>query len=257
MQNFDINDLKVAKPCPVGWENMSGDSRTRFCSLCELNVYNISEMTATEVQDLIENSGGRVCGKVYKRADGTVLTRDCPVGLSKYRKRVAKYSGAVLGAVLSLFSAGFAQTDQKKQTGVPDNTIVKASEKPVPDGYAILRGTVLDVHGAIVPGVRVVITSNNEKKEKITVISDDEGVYRASIPAFDTFDIEVKVPGFKPYKGEGLSLDKGKGRIVDIILQMDGSLTVGLLMIDESPLEVKDASVTNTVQKRKLEKLPF
>ncbi|HEV7644757.1 MAG TPA: carboxypeptidase-like regulatory domain-containing protein [Pyrinomonadaceae bacterium] len=257
MQNFDINDLKVAKPCPVGWENMSGDDRTRFCSLCELNVYNISEMTAAEVRSLIGKSGGRVCGRIYKRADGTVLTRDCPVGLSKYRKRVAKYSGAVLGAILGLFSAGFAQADQKKSERAPDSAAVKAAKKPVPDGYAMLQGTVMDVHGAVVPGVRVVITSNNEKKEKNIVITNNEGIYRAAIPAASSFDIEVKVPGFKSFENKDLSFDNGKDRSVDIILQIDESFIVGLLAITETPLEVKDASVTNTIQKRKLEKLPF
>ncbi len=239
---------------------MSGDDRTRFCDLCELNVYNISEMTAAEVRSLIGNSGGRVCGRVYKRADGTVLTRDCPVGVSKYRKRVAKYSGALLGAILGLFSAGFAQTDQKKSERVPDSAAVKAAKKPLPDGYAMLHGTVTDVNGAIVPGMIVVITSNNGK-EKFTVMTNDEGVYRAAIPAFGSFDIEVKEkPGFKPFKDEGLSFDsfdREKSRTIDIILQVDDAFTVGLLMITETPLEVKDAGVTNTIQKRKLEKLPF
>lgn len=261
MQNFDINNLKVAKPCLASWENMSGGDRTRFCSLCELNVYNISEMTAAEVQALIGTSGGRVCGRIHKRADGTVLTRDCPVGLRKYRQQAAKYYGAALSTILGLFSAGFAQTDQKKSERVPDSGAVKAVKKPLPDEYAMLQGTVMDVHGAVVPGVIVVITSNNEKKEKNTVITNDEGVYRTAIPASDSFNIEVKkVPGFKPFKDEGLSFGSfwhGKGRTVDIILQVDDSFTVGLLMITDTPLEVKDASVTNTTQKRKLEKLPF
>src|ERR1700733_11735163 len=113
MQNFDVNKLKVAQPCPTNWESMDGNDRVRFCQLCELNVYNISEMTAAEIELLFANSSRRICARLFKRADGTVLTQDCPVGLNKYRKRLAKYYSAVLGAVLTLFSVSYSQTASK------------------------------------------------------------------------------------------------------------------------------------------------
>ena len=52
-QEFDINSLRIATPCPVGWETMKGDERKRFCDLCSLNVYNFSEMTTAEVETLV------------------------------------------------------------------------------------------------------------------------------------------------------------------------------------------------------------
>jgi hypothetical protein len=110
-QNFDINKLRVAAPCPMNWEQMNGDERKRFCSLCQLNVYNFSEMTTDEVQKLVAESEGRICGRLYKRADGTVLTKDCPVGFRAYRKRVARFAGATLGAILGLFSISYGQKE--------------------------------------------------------------------------------------------------------------------------------------------------
>ena len=59
-KQFDINKLKVASACSIGWENMTGDERQRFCSLCELNVYNISGMTAREVERLVSEREGRL-----------------------------------------------------------------------------------------------------------------------------------------------------------------------------------------------------
>jgi hypothetical protein len=58
---------------------MTGDDRVRFCNACNLNVYNFASMTSKEVRSLITN--GRVCGRLYRRVDGTLITRDCPVGL--------------------------------------------------------------------------------------------------------------------------------------------------------------------------------
>jgi hypothetical protein len=113
-QNFNINKLRVASPCSTGWETMSGDERVRRCHSCELNIYNISEMTKNEVEDLIANREGRLCIRLYKRTDGTVLTKDCPVGFRAYQKRVARFAGAALATVLGLFSVSFGQKPRKK-----------------------------------------------------------------------------------------------------------------------------------------------
>src|SRR5687767_1276640 len=101
---FNIDNLRVAAPCPAAWENMAGDERARYCQSCQLTVYNFSEMSAREVYDLIAKSEGRICGRLYRRADGTVLTKDCPTGLRAYHKRVTRFAGAALAAILGLVS---------------------------------------------------------------------------------------------------------------------------------------------------------
>lgn len=92
-----LQNLKVASPCPADWNQMYGDERTRFCGECRLNVYNISGMTRVEAERLIASSEGRLCVRFYRRADGTVLTRDCPVGLAAVRRRVARVATALAG----------------------------------------------------------------------------------------------------------------------------------------------------------------
>jgi len=67
---------------------MEGDDRTRFCQLCKLNVYDISQLTKNEAEKLIRESSGRLCMRLHQRADGRVITSDCPVGLAAMRKRI-------------------------------------------------------------------------------------------------------------------------------------------------------------------------
>jgi hypothetical protein len=86
---FDLQKLQIASPCYERWDNMKGDARVRHCASCKLNVYNLREMTAAEVDELVERTSGRLCVRLYKRWDGTVLTRDCPVGVSRARVRMA------------------------------------------------------------------------------------------------------------------------------------------------------------------------
>ena len=73
-----LDDLHVARPCPASWEAMDGDARVRHCGLCQLHVYNLSEMTEAEALRLVRETEGRLCVRFFRRADGTVLTRDCP-----------------------------------------------------------------------------------------------------------------------------------------------------------------------------------
>lgn len=83
---------------------MVGDERVRFCGQCELKVYNLSAMTRTQAEDLIAGTEGRLCVKYYRRRDGSILTRDCPVGLARIRQRLSRIRSAVAAALLGFFA---------------------------------------------------------------------------------------------------------------------------------------------------------
>ena len=100
-----LDVIQVASPCTASWEEMVGDDRVRFCGQCRLNVYNLSEMTRADATRFMQNREGRTCIRFYRRADGTVLTRDCPVGLRAVRRRVARMAAAIV-AVCGAMMAG-------------------------------------------------------------------------------------------------------------------------------------------------------
>ena len=80
-----LDEIKIATPCTASWDNMTGDERTRFCGQCKKNVYNISDMSRAQAEKLFIESEGKACLRLYRRADGTVITDDCPIGLRKVR----------------------------------------------------------------------------------------------------------------------------------------------------------------------------
>jgi hypothetical protein len=96
-----LDRIRVAAPCPASWEHMEGTEEVRFCGQCRLRVYNISSMTRPEALRLIQGAEGRLCVKLYRRRDGTVITSNCPKGLRALGRRIAKLSSAVLAAILS------------------------------------------------------------------------------------------------------------------------------------------------------------
>ena len=94
-----LHTLKVASPCHADWDEMEGDDQVRFCGGCRKNVYNLSEMSHADAQALVNRLEGRLCVRFYTRADGTLLTQDCPVGLRAVRRKLVKklsYAAAVL-----------------------------------------------------------------------------------------------------------------------------------------------------------------
>ena len=73
-----LKDIRIATPCQASWDEMPGDDWARSCPLCSRTVYNISAMTSADVAALIANREGRLCARLFRRADGTVVTADCP-----------------------------------------------------------------------------------------------------------------------------------------------------------------------------------
>ena len=251
-QKFDINKLRVASPCSVGWESMTGDERVRHCNSCELNIYNIAEMTKAEAEDLIANREGRLCIRLYKRADGTVLTKDCPVGFRAYQKRVARFAGATLATIIGLFSVSFGQKEDKNSVDASKVKIVKTANQ---NQESTLYGFVADSNGAIVPGAEIKLTKKGEKKSK-KVTSDADGNYAFYSLSEGKFELEIKVAGFKKFKVKNLEIKNKEKNNLDIFLEPDEiTVTVGIFA-EESLIDTTSSSVTTTITPRQIEKIP-
>jgi hypothetical protein len=79
---------------------MVGDGRVRFCGDCGKNVYNLSAMMREDAEALLrETEGASICVRMFRRADGTMLTADCPIGARKVRRRRAALATAGAGIV--------------------------------------------------------------------------------------------------------------------------------------------------------------
>jgi hypothetical protein len=89
-----LANIRVASPCTADWAKMTGDERTRHCGDCNKNVYNLSQMTRDEAEALILAKEGRLCVRYFQRKDGTILLKDCTVGVANGRKRRLIAAGA-------------------------------------------------------------------------------------------------------------------------------------------------------------------
>lgn len=129
LERSQLNTIRVASPCTASWDAMKGDDQVRYCGQCKLNVYNLSEMSLDEISQLMARKEGRTCVRFYRRADGTVLTDDCPVGLRAIRRRLALVAAAgaalLTGAVGSLAFARGAMARTLRSTRLAQIPIVR------------------------------------------------------------------------------------------------------------------------------------
>lgn len=104
-EKFSLEGLRIASPCKADWNAMAGDERVRFCGQCQKNVYNLSDMSRDEAEALVQGAEGKLCVRMYRRADGTVLTSDCPEGAlrKQRRRRLALLTGSGALATASAF----------------------------------------------------------------------------------------------------------------------------------------------------------
>ena len=108
-----LDGIQIAKPCPANWDEMTGDDRVRNCASCKLDVYDLSSMKRDEAESFVASRTGkeRTCIRFYRRADGTILTQDCPVGVRAAWKKVT-------WAAAALLAGGFAAAAMLAPRGV-------------------------------------------------------------------------------------------------------------------------------------------
>ncbi len=135
---MSLDAIDVARPCPASWSEMRGDDRVRHCGACAMNVYNVEGLTRDEALALVHRAEGgeRVCVRFHRRADGTVLTRDCPVGVRTARRRALALAGRAAAVLLLALgtlagSSGCSRTSRARQVE-PLKSIMNWFDPPPP-----------------------------------------------------------------------------------------------------------------------------
>ena len=130
LMEHPLPEVEVLKRCPASWRQMKGNDQVRFCSICRKNVYNLSNMTAEQAFQVMEDTEGNFCARFYQRPDGSVVTTDC----SKFEHVKIWSKNSVASALGALSLSGLAMMfwpimGQSKSAGL--ETSVRAASKEV------------------------------------------------------------------------------------------------------------------------------
>jgi hypothetical protein len=236
-----LDRIRIASPCPVSWERMTGDDRVRFCDECKLQVYNIGEMTRAEAEALIAKTEGRLCARIYRRADGTVITRDCPVGLRAIRRRVTKSATAAFVAVMALAASVFGQKPgSKDKNSCREQVVMTRDLTQATNGLGTVTGKILDLNGASIAHADITITAEATGKS-LTTSSDEEGKFMMVGLESGTYTIGLKSPGFRNLRITEVKLKSSEKLNIEVTMELGAtSVTMGIIaselsMIDSPP----------------------
>ena len=127
-----LDEVRIASPCSASWDAMTGDDRKRFCAMCGKDVFNLSALTTAEGLALLAGPGPLPCLQLHRRADGTTITADCPVGVRAARRRRGRLV-AGFGVGLTLVAAAFGFRREA-------NPLVGHDPAVSPDGGEVIGG---------------------------------------------------------------------------------------------------------------------
>ena len=204
---------------------MTGDARVRFCDQCSLHVYNIGEMTRAEAETLIAKTEGRLCARIYRRADGTVITRDCPVGLRALRRRARRVATAAAAIIMAICTNAFAAGGRRGATSIPAASLTSVVD---PENTASLDGTITDPRGDVIQDATVTLT-NLQTNQRLVTGSNKLGQYHFWISQFGRYSLEVKAEGFQKFY-EPVELHLNDELRFDVAMEIPG--TMGIVTIE-------------------------
>jgi hypothetical protein len=252
MKGNHLDHLRIASPCPMNWERMAGDDRVRFCDQCNLHVYNIAALTRREAEALIVKTEGRFCARLYRRVDGTIITKDCPVGLRAMRRRVAKVAGATFAAIVSLCASAAGQKPSAEKKTCQQSPVVKPGVFDSKDEPHSILLIVADPNGAGMPGVKIILAT------KAGVIAKGEtdafGSFKFSNLKGGSYEIMLEAKHFKSARITQIELGNLVGLKVSAAMELKGvAVTVGGAMADMMSEHLGNRTLDGDVIRR----LPF
>lgn len=203
---------------------MTGDKRVRHCDLCSLQVYNIAEMSRSDAEALMANTEGRICARLFRRADGTIITKDCPVGLRAIRRRVARTTAAVFATIAGICASVFPQRANLASMAAGNNSL----STNVIAMSASLSGEITDPNGAVIPGATLTLT-NLQTNQRQVIKSNERGRFHFLVSEFGSYRLRVEAPYFSSFEEElELHLNDDVRRDVSL----DPGSTLGVIVIE-------------------------
>ena len=119
-----------------------------------------------------------------------------------------------------------------------------------------IRGTVIDLTGAVIPSAAVSLTSQSTG-QKVSLITGDSGAYRALLLRPDTYEVRVQVPGLDA-PPKSIQLSVGQTAVLDFEMRVSALAGNEVVVVAESPLADPERSQqSNTVTGDALQQLPI
>ena len=119
-----------------------------------------------------------------------------------------------------------------------------------------VHGTVKDSSAAVVANVAVTATDATTGV-RISVTTDDKGAYTFPLLSAARYDIEVNLPGFRPYRRTGVVVNSNSSTIVDVTLTVGTRADVVVVEDRAVRAETSDSQMGDVISSRQVAAIPL
>jgi hypothetical protein len=120
----------------------------------------------------------------------------------------------------------------------------------------LIEGTVHDNSGGVLPGVTVTLT-NTDTGASRTVVTNENGLYRAPLLPLGSYTVVAELSGFKKFEQSGISLGAGQTAVIDITLGV-GNVTETVSVTAEAPIvDPAKIDLGRNLNEREVKNLPL
>src|SRR5215475_7681682 len=226
-----LDQLQVVSPCSTGWDRMSGDEKKRFCSECNKFVYDFSQMTRRQVEAIVSIHRGRMCARVTRRPDGSLLTLETPPIHPTVSRRASPVVNATLAAILGLSAPANVLSVEVSaaQLIVRSDADSDSARNPYGGGEALVGGTAHDSQGAVIPNalVKLISDAGAELKTK----SSSEGEFTFARVPFGAYIMLVEAQGFYTHVNSNVIVDTPHEMRFEVTMKMNQRVSTAGAMV--------------------------
>jgi ankyrin repeat protein len=208
-------EIRIALPCDVEWESMTGNDRVRYCEHCKLTVHNVDLISKKQLRRLIARSGDRLCVSYQQPVPQISST---PI-LYTIGRRTSVIAASAFSATLSISTAVAAATPKPASTPIQPAVATHVANAFVAAGYGKLYGFIRNPNGLAVNGATITLTSSDSSEGYASYTSGD-GQYRIEGITPGTYKLIITARGFDTTEVPNIAVRAGDNNRIDQTLSV-------------------------------------
>ena len=119
-----------------------------------------------------------------------------------------------------------------------------------------IEGTIKDASGGLLPGVTVTVNNTDTGAERI-VVTDSNGIYRATLLPLGSYQITAELGGFKKLQQTQIPITAGTTAVINMTMEVGGITEVVSVQSDAAVVDLGKIDVGRNLNEREIHNLPL
>jgi hypothetical protein len=119
-----------------------------------------------------------------------------------------------------------------------------------------IEGTIKDASGGLLPGVTVTVSNTDTGAERV-VVTDSNGIYRATLLPLGSYQISAELAGFKKLQQTQIPITAGTTAVINMTMDVGGITEIVSVQSDAAVVDLGKIDVGRNLNEREIHNLPL